>query len=269
MTTINIKDVSLNYKEAGKGNNRTIVFAHPLLWGAEMFDSVIAELANDFHVIAVDIHGHGNSGFRQPLTINEMTDDFNLLLEKLDLSKVTWFGISIGGMIGMRLALAHPEKLDSLILMATNCHLDAPEIKQQTLQLWKMFRSGERESIVEPAMPFFFAKKTFENQPELIKHFHHKLVNFKDVDGMYEAALAAFERDDIGDKISAIEIPTLVIAGSEDVTATPQEAEFMASQIPNAQPKIFEDTNHLLAIEKPHEVVEYIRAFLKEVDSKE
>lgn len=264
MTTININNVPLGYTEAGKGNNRTIVFAHPLLWGAEMFDQMITELAKDFHVVAVDIHGHGQSGFSAPLTIDRMTNDFNILLEKLDLPKVIWLGASVGGMIGMRLALAHPEKLDSLILMVTNAKLDEPGIKKQTLQLWEMFRDGERESIVEPAMPYFFAKKTFANQPELIENFRNKLMSFKEVDGMFAAAIAAFERDDLSDKISRIKIPTLIITGNEDVTATPQEAKFMASRIQNAQLKIFEDTNHLLAIEKTLEAVECIRGFLKE-----
>ena len=265
MTTINIKDVSLNYAEAGNSNNHTIVFAHPLLWGAEMFDSMISELAKDFHVVAVDIHGHGQSGYRDSLTLDDMTNDFYRLIEKLDLSSVTWFGYSIGGMLGMRLALAHPEKVDSLILMATNAHLDAPEIKQQTLQLWEMFRDGHRADIAEPALQFFFARKTYENQPELVERYRNKLVNFKEVSGMFAAALAVFERDDIGDKISAIKVPTLVIAGREDVTATPQEAEFIASSIPNAQLKIVEDANHLLAVEKSGEVLEIIRAFLKRV----
>lgn len=269
MTTININNVPLGYTEAGNRNERTIISAHPLLWGAEMFSPMITELAKDFHVVAIDIHGHGNSGFVEPLTIERMTGDFDILLEKLDLPKVIWLGASIGGMIGMRLALAHPEKLDSLILMVTNAKLDEPEIKRQTLQLWELFRAGERESIVEPAMPYFFAKKTFENQPELVEHFRRKLLGFKEASGMFAAALAAFERDDLSDEISRIETPTLVITGSEDITATPQEAEFMASVIPNAQLKIFDDTNHLLAVEKPSEVAECIRSFLKRVDSKE
>lgn len=263
MPTISINNVSLNYTEAGYGNERTIVFAHPLPWGAAMFGAMTKELAEDFHVIAVNIHGHGRSGIREPLTIGGMTDDFNSLLEQLDLAKVTWLGISIGGMIGMRLALAHPEKLSSLILMATSSHPDAPDIKQQTLLLWEMFRDGERETIADPAMQFFFARKTFKNQPALIELFRRELLNFDHVDGMFAAAIAAFERDDISDQISAIGTPTLVIAGSEDLTATPQEAEFMASRMPNARLKIFEEANHLLAIERTREVVECIREFVE------
>ena len=267
MTTIKINNVTLGYTEAGSRNHRTIVFAHPLLWGAEMFDQIIEELAKDFHVIAVDIHGHGNSSFSESLTINQMTDDFSLLLERLALPKITWLGMSIGGMIGMRFALAHPGKLDSLILMVTNAKLDEPEIKHQTQQLWKLFRDGERESIVEPAMPYFFAKKTFENRPELIERFRRKLIGFKEASGMFAAATAMFERDDLSDKINRIEIPTLIVAGSEDISATPKEAEFMASVIPYARLKIFEETNHLLAIEKTYEVAECIRGFLSQSNS--
>lgn len=106
--------------------------------------------------------------------------------------------------------------------MATNAHLDVSEIKQQTLQLWEMFRDGHRSDIAESALQFFFARKTFENQPELIEHYRNKLVNV-------------------------------------------EEAEFIHSVIPNAQLEIVEDANHLLAVEKPREVLETIRAFLKEV----
>ena len=263
MTTININNISLGYTEAGDRNQQTIIFAHPLLWGAEMFETMISELATDFHVVALDIHGHGQSGYRQPLTIDKMTDDFYELIKKLNLQNITWFGYSIGGMLGMRLALAHPEMINSLILMATNVLPDEPEIKQQTLQLWELFRDGHRADIAEPALQYFFAKKTYGDKPELVERFRNKLIDFQDVGGMFEAALATFERDDISDKIGAIKVPTLVIAASEDPSATAQEAKFIASGIPNAQLKIIEDANHLLAVEKPREVLEVIRAFLK------
>lgn len=263
MTKININNIPLSYTEAGKRNSRTIVFAHPLLWGADMFKSMIAELAKDFHIVAVDIHGHGESGYRPSLTLDEMTDDFYQLILKLELQNVTWFGYSVGGMLGMRLALAHPETIDSLVLMATNVFFDEPEIKQQTRQLWELFRDGHRADIAEPALQFFFARKTYENNPELVETFRNKLVDYQDVGGMFEAALAVYERDDISDKIGTINIPTLVLAGSEDPSATVPEAVFIAAQIPNAQLKVIEDTNHLLAVEKPREVLEAIRVFLK------
>jgi 3-oxoadipate enol-lactonase len=263
MTKIHVNNVSISYTEAGKRGNQTIVFAHPLLWGAEMFESFIAELATDFHVVAVDIHGHGESDSPHPLTLDQMTDDFYQLLNKLNLKNIVWLGYSVGGMLGMRLALAHPETISSLILIATEAHLDEPEIKTQTLQLWELFRDGHRADIAEPALQFFFARRTYEENSALVERFRDKLVNFGNVGGMFEAALAVYNRDDISEKIGSIVVPTLVIAGSEDVSATVQEAEFIASQIPHAQLKIVENSNHLLAVENPREVLEAIRAFLQ------
>ncbi|MDQ3686762.1 MAG: alpha/beta hydrolase [Acidobacteriota bacterium] len=263
MPVINVNDVALNYHEQGNRDRRTIVFAHALLWSSEVFDYLVSELEDDFHIIVVDIHGHGKSGYRTPMTLEEITDDYYHLLTKLDLSKVIWIGFSIGGMIGMRLALQHPEIIDSLILIATTARLDPPQIREQTWKLWEMFRDGHRASIADAALQFFFAPATYKNQPQLVEHYRHQLINFKQVEGMFEAARAVFDRNDIGDEISTIKAPTLVIAGKDDTATSPMESEVIASRIPNAQVKIFDEANHLLVVEKPQEVVRVMRDFLR------
>jgi 3-oxoadipate enol-lactonase len=235
-----------------------------MLWGAGAFDEMLAELANDFHVVTVDIHGHGASGHRASMTLEEMTEDFYLLLRKLNLQRVIWFGCSIGGMIGMRLALAHPETIDSLILMSTTARLDPPEIKEATLRLWELFRDGHREDIADPAMKYFFAPKTYQDRPELIEKYKREVIGVKEGEGMFAAALAVFNRSDIGDAISRIDAPTLVIAGRDDPATPPAQAEFIAGQIPNARLEVIEDANHLVAIEKPREVTKLVREFLNQ-----
>jgi pimeloyl-ACP methyl ester carboxylesterase len=193
-----------------------------------------------------------------------MTEDFYLLLKKLNLRKVIWFGCSIGGMIGMRLALAYPEAIDSLILMSTTARLDPPEIKEATLGLWELFRDGHREDIADPAMKYFFAPKTYQDRPELIEKYKRELISIKEAEGMFTAALAAFNRSDIGDAISRIDAPTLVIAGRDDPATPPAQAEFIAGQIPNARLEVIEDANHLVAIENPREVTRLVREFLNQ-----
>jgi len=263
MPVINVNGVALNYREQGNRNQRTIVFTHALLWGAEVFDHLVSEFANDFHIIVVDIHGHGDSGYRTPMTLEEMTDDYYQLVTKLDLSNVIWIGFSIGGMIGMRLALAHPEIIGSLVLIATTARLDPPQIREQTWKLWEMFRDGHREDIADAALQFFFAPATYKTQPQLVEHYRRQLIDFQNVEGMFEAARAVFDRNDIGDGIAAIKAPTLVIAGKDDTATSPVESEVIASRIPNAQVKIFDEANHMLVMEKPQEVTRIIREFLK------
>jgi len=103
MPVITINSVGLNYRDLGSHENRTIVLAHPMLFGSDVFDYLVSELVNDFHLILPDIHGHGQSGYRAPLTLDEMTADYYRLQTELNLTKVIWIGHSIGGMIGMRL----------------------------------------------------------------------------------------------------------------------------------------------------------------------
>lgn len=79
---------------------------------------------------------------------------------------------------------------------------------------------------------------------------------------MFTAALAAFDRSDIGDDIGRIRTPTLVMTGREDPAATPAQAEFIATHIPGAAWNIIEDASHLAGIEKPLEIAKLVRAFL-------
>jgi pimeloyl-ACP methyl ester carboxylesterase len=263
MPIVHINGIALHYRESGNRENPTIVFAPSLIWGGDAFNEMLTELAKDFHLVAVDIHGHGLSGFRETMTLEEMMEDFFLLLGQLHLEKVVWLGCSIGGMIGMRLALAHPDALDSLVLIATTSRLDPSVIKAPTLHLWKMFRNGHREEIADSIMKFFFAPRTYQARPELIAKCRTELVSTKDAGGMFAAALATFNRSDISSEIRRIKTRTLVIAGREDLTAPPAHADFIAAQIPGAELAIIEDAGHLAGIEKPVEIAKVVRDFFR------
>jgi pimeloyl-ACP methyl ester carboxylesterase len=263
MPVIDVNGVALNYRELGDRDNRTIVLAHALPFGAEVFDHVVSELADDFHLIVLDIHGHGESGYRTPLALEDMTADYHQLLNELNLSNIIWVGYSIGGMIGMRLALQHPETIGSLVLIATSARPDPPQLREQTWRLWEMFRAGHREDIADAALRFFFAPATYEIQPQLVEQYRNKLINLKQAEGLFEAARAVYNRTDISDQIIAIEAPTLVIAGKEDTATPPEESERIASRIPNAHLAIIDDTGHMIAVENPREIVRLIREFLK------
>ena len=265
MTVIGINDVRLNYRELGSRDKHTVVFAHPVLFDSTAFAPLVSKLAPDFHLILLDIHGHGESGYRTPLMLEEMATDYYRLLTILDLPKVTWVGYSIGGMIGMRLALAHPEIIDSLILIATTARLDPPQLREQTWALWEMFSAGHREDIVDAALQFFFAAATLRSQPRLVAEYRDKITGYNQsqAEGIFEAARATFARSDISEQISAIKSPTLAIAGREDLLAPPSELELIASRIPNAQLAVIDDASHLLVAEKPQQVAQTVREFLQ------
>jgi 3-oxoadipate enol-lactonase / 4-carboxymuconolactone decarboxylase len=174
-----INNVALHYEERGDRSKPSLVLAGPLLFGAQGFDPLVPLLENDFYLVRLDVHGHGRSGLRVPLILEDMAEDFRELLLRLGLPKPVWVGHSIGGMLGMRIAHKYPDELAALILIAATARPDPPALREQTWQLWQAFRAGQRATIAEPALPFFFARVTFHEQPELIRRYRDWIVNFR------------------------------------------------------------------------------------------
>ena len=258
-----INNVPLHYVETGDRAKPSLVFTGSVLFGAEGFDDLVPLLEKDFHIIRIDVHGHGRSGIRIPLSLEEMADDCYDLLVPLGLSKPVWVGHSIGGMLGMRIACKHPEAFAALVLIATTARLEPQPLRDQIWQLWQAFRAGQRATIADPALPFFFAQATFRTQPELVRRYRDWIINFPDAENVFQCVRAVFERTDITEFLPRIVVPTLAIAGREDPAAPPAELQIIAERIPNARLLVIEQANHLLPAEKPREVAEAIRGFLR------
>jgi pimeloyl-ACP methyl ester carboxylesterase len=108
-----------------------------------------------------------------------------------------------------------------------------------------------------------FAQATFRTQPELVRRYRDWIINFPDAENVFQCVRAVFERTDITEFLPRIVVPTLAIAGREDPAAPPAELQIIAERIPNARLLVIEQANHLLPAEKPREVAEAIRGFLR------
>ena len=258
-----INNVPLHYVETGDRAKPSLVFAGSVLFGAEGFDDLIPMLENDFHIVRIDVHGHGRSGIRTPLILEEMADDCHELLVRLGLSTAVWVGHSIGGMLGMRMAYKYPDAFPALVLIATTARVDPPPLREQTWKLWEAFRAGERATIADPALPFFLAQATFREQPQLVRRYRDWIINFPDAEGVFQCARAVFDRSDITEFLPAIVAPTLAMAGREDPAAPPAELQIIAERIPNSRLVVIEQANHLVPAEKPREVAEAMLGFLQ------
>ena len=146
-----INNVPLHYVETGDRAKPSLVFTGSVLFGAEGFDDLVPLLEKDFHIIRIDVHGHGRSGLRIPLSLEKMADDCYDLLVPLGLSKPVWVGHSIGGMLGMRIACKHPEAFAALVLIATTARLEPQPLRDQIWQLWQAFARCSNE----PTSPSF------------------------------------------------------------------------------------------------------------------
>lgn len=266
MPAITVNEVSFAYDEHGDPANQTVIFTHSLVWDRDMFSETIARLSDAYHVINLDQHGHGESGYRASFTLEEMAADYAALLDALGFDRVHWAGLSMGGMTGMRLALAHPQKIKSLILMDTSSRPEMAERRENYLLLAGAMRAGMGGAVADAVLPFFFAPGTFTEQPELIARYRAKLQAERDHEGIYQAAMAVFNRGDMTEQLDKITAPALVIVGEHDNATPPDRARLLAERLPDARLKMIPNAAHLSATEQPALVAAAIREFLGEVE---
>jgi pimeloyl-ACP methyl ester carboxylesterase len=124
--TIKIDGLNIFYREAGNKNAPTLLLLHGLPSSSRMFQPLLTRLADQFHMIAPDYPGFGHSDWPDAKTFAYTFDHFaeimNHFSEALNLNYYTLYMQDYGGPVGFRLALAHPERIDSLIVQDAVAH---------------------------------------------------------------------------------------------------------------------------------------------------
>lgn len=220
---IPVNDVKIYCETFGSGP--PVLVLHAGMDSIEGMSYQIRALAASHFVIAVDSRGHGRStDGNGPLSYSQMSDDMVKVLDHLQIDRVDVVGWSDGGIIGVDLALRHPERVRKLVTIGANFDVDglvpvAPsdgEVPRTPLRFW-LFGSGAAH------WPAFYRKvcTMWKTQP------HYTL-------------------SDLG----RIQAPTLVMAGEHDVIKR-EHTDQLAKAIPGSQEFILVGASHAAPIEKP------------------
>ena len=121
-----IEGLNIYFREAGSKNNPTVILLHGFPTSSHMFRSLIPALAKDYHVIAPDYPGYGNSSMPSvsefDYTFDHMATIVEQLITKLKLKKYSLYVMDYGAPIGFRIAANHPERIQSLIIQNGNAY---------------------------------------------------------------------------------------------------------------------------------------------------
>jgi pimeloyl-ACP methyl ester carboxylesterase len=228
-----------------------------------MFDAQIDELAKSYRVIAYDHRGQGQSEVKRPFDMETVAEDAAALIEKLDLGKVHFVGLSMGGFVGMRLAARRPDLVRSLVLMETSANAEPVENlpKYKTLNgIVKWF--GVIPPVANKVMPIMFAQSWLKNKSNsgAIKKWKKELANNKKtITGPVEGVIY---RKGVEDELGAIRCPTMIIVGDEDVATKPEKAKFIQMGIPGSKLHMVPGAGHSSCIEKPEVVNQLLKDWL-------
>jgi pimeloyl-ACP methyl ester carboxylesterase len=203
--TIPVNDIDLYYEVTGEG--APVLLIPGLGVDVNYFRKIIGELATNHRVVAFDPRGAGQSDKPDvPYTIDGMADDAVGLLAHLGIDRATVIGCSMGGRIALSLVLHHPELVERLVLAATSSRLP-PE------------RFPSRRWLVMEVLARIPLPKSVDAQP----HY------------AWEHQRLASRTFDVTARLGEIEVPTLVIHGSDDHMVPFSYGLEMAERIPNAR----------------------------------
>ncbi len=263
MPKIKVNGTELYYEEHGNGAE-TVVFSHGLLWSCRMFDKQVDALKDRYRVIAYDHRGQGQSAIAADgYDMDTVSEDAAALIRALNAAPCHFVGLSMGGFVGMRLAVRHPELLRSLVLMETSADAEPSENVPKYKLLNFIGRWLGFSLVADRVMPIMFGK-TFLTDParaEERAHWRKVLINNNRI-GTTRAVLGVVNRPSFYDELDKIKTRTLILVGDEDVATVPAKSERMLARLPNAQMQIIPKAGHSSSVEQPEAVNAALLAFL-------
>jgi len=124
--TVKIEGLDIFYREAGNPENPTLLLLHGFPTSSHMFRDLIPKLADKYHVIAPDYPGYGNSSMPSvsefDYSFDHMATIVEKFLDKKSIEKYSMYVMDYGAPVGFRIAAAHPEQIESLIIQNGNAY---------------------------------------------------------------------------------------------------------------------------------------------------
>ncbi len=237
-----------------------LAFSNSLGTDFRIWDRVAAGFAETHCLLLYDKRGHGLSELGQgPVTLDRHVDDILAVLDHLEIDRLALVGLSIGGMIGQRLAVRAPERLAALVLCDTAVRIG--DRVGWNARIAAVERDG-LASIGDAVMERWFTPAYRSEEALAVRAWRTMLV--RQAPAGYAASCAALRDADLTEDAGQIAVPTLVLVGDGDQSTPPDLVQATAERIPGARFEVIDGAGHLPCIERPEAMVEFIADHLEE-----
>ena len=220
-----------------------------------MWEPQATVLSARLRLVAFDHRGHGASPVPTgPYTIAALGQDVIALMDRLGLSRASYCGISIGGMVGQWLAINHPDRIEKLILIATSAHPGNPGSWHERAQAVRA--AGTVETIAETIVSRWVTPGWAAEHGHVVSTLREMLAATP-VEG-YASCCEAIADFDLRSELSKIVARTLVISGADDPSLPPEHQRLIAGSVPGARLAVIRDAAHIPTVQHPTQVNDLI-----------
>lgn len=224
-------DIKLNFIEQGQG--QPMILLHGNGENCDYFEHQISHFSKQYHVIALDTRGHGQSPRgEKPFTIKQFAEDLHDFMDEKGIEKAVILGFSDGGNIALTFALKYPERVDKMIVDGAN-----------------LFPSGVKPLYQWPIELGYRIAKIFSRKSEKAKQ-NSEMLGLMVNDPHIEPS-----------ELSHLTMPVLVVAGTKDMIKE-SHTRLIYKSLPNAQMNIIEG-DHFVANKNANAFNKVVDEFLR------
>jgi 3-oxoadipate enol-lactonase len=245
---------------AGPAEAPAVVLLHALATHGELWLPQWPVWSMAFRLVAIDLPGHGMSPAPQaPMTLADHAGQVADALDALGIERAAVVGLSLGGMVAQALALRQPGRVRSLVLAHTTART-LPAVREIWDTRLAQFEREGLEKQVEPTLGRWFTP-AFATASPMTMAWVARQIRATSPAG-YTGAIRAIQGLDHFDRLGAITVPALVVAGDADAAVPLHAASALAERLPHAKLFVLKDAGHLGNVQQPVAFTEAVGGFL-------
>lgn len=246
-----VSDIQVHWRESGRGE--AVLFIHGFPFHGGQWEEQIDVLPERWRLLAPDLRGFGGTEAGTgggPLEMDLFADDLAAFLDTLEIERAVVCGLSMGGYIAFALWRWHPTRVRALVLCNTRAAGDTREGRTKRRELAARIEREGASAAVAELLPKLVSEHTRRERPEVIERVRG-MIEATPPPTLIQALDGLAVRPDSTDLLPTIDVPTLLIAGSEDRMTPVSDLEFLAGAIPDARLQVIEGAGHLTNLEAP------------------
>jgi len=259
MKAVKIGDAWLHAEADVRQDGRNVVYINSLGSDLRIWDEVAALLKPaGFGALRYDLRGHGLSDLgTPPKLIADHVVDLVGVMDAFGVGRAAICGVSVGGVIALGLAQAHPQKVERLALSNTGAKIGTPETWNPRIAA---VEQGGVAAVAEGVLERWFPATLREAGDPRVALARNMLTRTPAAG--YVATCVALRDSDLTEAARGVKVPALCVAGSLDGSTPPALVRSLAALVPGADYFEIEGAGHLPCLQTPRELAERLLAFL-------